>query len=405
MSVYMNYDGYRAARSAIDNGKVDEGPFELTDEDRKKMLGPKGTDLRELSRHHLGLDDSEPWASDAQHKYPFGKEGRTYTQALHQIRNKAAENGHEDIKDAASGLLGHFKVKHHPDERALETEEETERAKVPKPGEIDPRRIKHESDGWHVYSESGKHMGGPYTLKEAKARLSEIEYFKKKDKNSLETASELRFSPFEKRILPFDSAELRIEKGPNGERKLVGYAAKFDKLSQDLGGFREKIDKRAFDKVLKTADVRVLRNHDPDKLLARTKSGTARLFVDDTGLGYEANARNTQLWRDTLDDVESKDMDGSSFSFNTEEEGGDSWDRNTSPPTRTLLNIRDLFDVGPVTMPAYLDATVHARNCRSFQRLIADPEAIERAEKEAAKQRRLRLLEFKLGVKPGSLRD
>lgn len=38
--------------------------------------------------------------------------------------------------------------------------------------------MKEESDGWHVYSESGKHMGGPYSKEKAQERLRQIEYFK-----------------------------------------------------------------------------------------------------------------------------------------------------------------------------------------------------------------------------------
>lgn len=38
---------------------------------------------------------------------------------------------------------------------------------------------RHEKDGWHVYSESGKHMGGPYPSESgANKRLQQIEYFK-----------------------------------------------------------------------------------------------------------------------------------------------------------------------------------------------------------------------------------
>jgi hypothetical protein len=36
-------------------------------------------------------------------------------------------------------------------------------------------------DGYHVLSEKGKNMGGPYkTLAEAKKRLRQVEYFKHK---------------------------------------------------------------------------------------------------------------------------------------------------------------------------------------------------------------------------------
>lgn len=47
--------------------------------------------------------------------------------------------------------------------------------------------IHKESDGYHIYSESGKHLGGPYTKEKAEDRLREIEMFKhmkKKAKHS-----------------------------------------------------------------------------------------------------------------------------------------------------------------------------------------------------------------------------
>lgn len=39
--------------------------------------------------------------------------------------------------------------------------------------------IRKEKDGYHVYAESGRHMGGPYaTEAEAKRRIRQIEVFK-----------------------------------------------------------------------------------------------------------------------------------------------------------------------------------------------------------------------------------
>jgi uncharacterized protein len=162
------------------------------------------------------------------------------------------------------------------------------------------------------------------------------------------------------------TAELRVVRGTRpeirggagGKRKICGYAAVFGKLSHDLGGFREKIDKKAFDDAVKRCDVRGLKNHESAMLLGRTKSGTMRLSVDDVGLYYEIDAPDTQVGRDTLVEIERGDLDGSSFSFTTD---SDKWDDATSPPTRTLLKVRDLFDCGPVTFAAYPDATTSAR--------------------------------------------
>jgi hypothetical protein len=45
--------------------------------------------------------------------------------------------------------------------------------------------ISHKPDGWYVYSEAGKRLGGPYSKEsEAKKRLSQIHYFKTKGKKS-----------------------------------------------------------------------------------------------------------------------------------------------------------------------------------------------------------------------------
>jgi len=43
--------------------------------------------------------------------------------------------------------------------------------------------IKHEKGKWHVYAESGRHLGGPYdTKEEAEKRLNQVEYFKHRSK-------------------------------------------------------------------------------------------------------------------------------------------------------------------------------------------------------------------------------
>src|SRR5882672_2003174 len=54
-----------------------------------------------------------------------------------------------------------------------------------------------------------------------------------------------------------------------------GYAAKFGKWSQDLGGFREMIAPSAFNRaLLEKQDVRCLLNHNPSVIFGRTASGT-----------------------------------------------------------------------------------------------------------------------------------
>ena len=79
----------------------------------------------------------------------------------------------------------------------------------------------------------------------------------------------------EKRIYPFTELEVRRVEGELP--KLIGYAAVFDSLSEDLGGFREKISPGTFKKSIRKHDIRALWNHDPNYVLGRRKSKTLKL--------------------------------------------------------------------------------------------------------------------------------
>src|SRR5690606_40582241 len=85
----------------------------------------------------------------------------------------------------------------------------------------------------------------------------------------------------------YDTELLLDEKEENQvkTRTISGYAAVFDKDSQDFGGWVERIDKRAFDDVLDD-DVFALFNHDPNQVLARNKAGL-KLSIDEHGRSEE----------------------------------------------------------------------------------------------------------------------
>lgn len=140
---------------------------------------------------------------------------------------------------------------------------------------------------------------------------------------------------------------------------VAGYAAVFDSLSQNLGGFVERIAPKAFAKAVKENDVRALFNHDPNIVLGRTTNGTLKLAEDSRGLHYEVdlNPKNSRH-RDLYEDVQRGDVDQSSFGFSTID---DEWGFTEQDyPLRTLKSVK-LYDVSPVTYPAYLDASVGAR--------------------------------------------
>lgn len=121
----------------------------------------------------------------------------------------------------------------------------------------------------------------------------------------------------------------------------------------------ERIHPGAFDKAIGRDDVRALQNHDPRLLLGRTASGTLTLELTKEGLAYRIQTPNTTAGRDTIESLNRKDIDGSSFAFQIER-GGVEWTEETvevngANITLYIRNLRSLalFDVGPVTYPAY----------------------------------------------------
>jgi uncharacterized protein len=169
-------------------------------------------------------------------------------------------------------------------------------------------------------------------------------------------------SKIEKRILA-SKLSLRAAPGTNSPGKIEGYAAVFNSWSEDLGGFKEQLLPGSFDRVLRTKpDVRCLMNHDPDLVLGRTKSGTLQLSADSQGLWYSCELPNTSTGRDLYELIKREDITQCSFSFSLEE-GDDSWEnRGGSLMMRTIRNVSHLYDVSSVTVPAYSDTSVSARN-------------------------------------------
>ena len=152
--------------------------------------------------------------------------------------------------------------------------------------------------------------------------------------------------------------ELRVEGGDSP--KIVGHAAVFNKWSEDLGGFREKIAPGAFTKTISEGDVRALFNHDPNFVLGRNKAGTLSLEEDKKGLKVSIDPPDTQWARDLTTSIERGDINQMSFGFRTVK---DQW---TTPKTgnenkRELLEV-ELFDVSPVTFPAYPQTDVGVRS-------------------------------------------
>ena len=166
----------------------------------------------------------------------------------------------------------------------------------------------------------------------------------------------------ERRVISADDTELRVD-GDGG--KISGYAARYNKKSVDFGGWDESIAPGAFDECIKDADVRALKNHDANLLLGRTTSGTLRLDANKRGLKYDVDVPGTTTGRDTVEEIRRKDITGNSFSFTVDQDEWVNYPDGTAH--RTIIKVRELFDVGPVTFPAYPDTTVAARSFNAWK--------------------------------------
>lgn len=161
----------------------------------------------------------------------------------------------------------------------------------------------------------------------------------------------------EKRVY---SSEVKLERrADEGAAPLIrGYAAVFDQLSLPLGwGFREKIRAGAFAASL-TDDVRGLWNHNPDYVLGRSTNGTLRLNEDELGLRIEIEPPATQLAQHFMANIERGDVNQMSFLFRALDE---EWDEIDGELVRTLTKVK-LYEVSPVTFPAYPQTSVSVRD-------------------------------------------
>lgn len=153
--------------------------------------------------------------------------------------------------------------------------------------------------------------------------------------------------------------EVRLRPDDADKRTIGGYAAMFDKRSDDLGGFYEVIDRRAFNgsRGRSFPGVVARYNHDDNMLLGTTASGTLRLNVDEVGLDYEVDLPEARS--DVLELVTRGDVHKSSFAFVAFE---DDWTMSDQGyPQRSLIS-GAAVDVAPVNRPAYLDTSSGLRS-------------------------------------------
>ena len=146
----------------------------------------------------------------------------------------------------------------------------------------------------------------------------------------------------------------------DGQPELFGYALKWD-TEYRVGWFTERIARGALSDA-DMSDVRILFNHDPNMVIARTASGTATVGMDDTGMYYRASIPNSPFGQNLIESLKRGDITQSSWAFSIREKG-DKWEyREGVGDIRTITSVDTVYDASPVTYPANPDTSVATRS-------------------------------------------
>lgn len=167
------------------------------------------------------------------------------------------------------------------------------------------------------------------------------------------------------------NGELEIRSNEQGNKRLVGYALKFNRWSKVLyGEFVERLDPNCLSKTT-MSDCVMLINHDENFTVGRNNVNLT-LTVDEIGLRFECDLPNTTYANDLNENVASGILRECSFAFTLPKDGtGEEWNFNEDEQLyeRTITNIEQLYDVSIVTNPAYKDTEAVAVAQRSFYKV------------------------------------
>ena len=187
------------------------------------------------------------------------------------------------------------------------------------------------------------------------------------------------------RMLPMTELRVIDDASENGRPMIEGHAAVFDSWSETLGGifpFREIVRKGAFAESIGRDDIRALFNHDPNYVLGRNRSGTLELVEDEVGLRVRINPPETSWAKDLQTSIRRGDITQMSIGFVVQD---DEWSTENGIDTRELKKVQ-LFDVSPVTYPAYTATDVGVRAMQSYDGYKAECRSKEQEAENAARK-------------------
>jgi HK97 family phage prohead protease len=201
------------------------------------------------------------------------------------------------------------------------------------------------------------------------------------------------------RHIDVDSIEIRSEE--NEQRLVEGVAIVYDREVEIWPGFFERIRPGAFEKSVRNGDeIKSYYNHNPSMVLATTKSKPALLIDDQVdALRFKAPIPPTTYGNDLKVNLERKNVRGASFSF-TVAKDGDILTRDEKGKIHREITKGALYEVGPVTNPAYAQTKVGLRDAESvYQDIVARMTVTESNEEIQRNQAALDLMKNIITIK------
>ena len=179
-----------------------------------------------------------------------------------------------------------------------------------------------------------------------------------------------------------------LENEDNKENSYIveGYAAIFDEpytlYEDEFITITEIVDKEAF-KSVDLNDV-ILQYDHQGRVFARTSNNTLRLTTDDVGLRIRAYLGGTEIGKDLYEEIKGRYTTKMSWGFSLDDskdiERIESYnDKNdTYEVTRIIKNVKKIYDVSAVSLPANNATEISARSVAEGVAAEAKAERLER---------------------------
>ncbi len=196
-----------------------------------------------------------------------------------------------------------------------------------------------------------------------------------------------------------DSLEVR---GTGSDRVVTGQAVPINRLSQDLGGFREVIRPGAATEAVRENDILMLWQHDTAQPISKTTAKNHALVIEERKTGVWFSQPAAAFTDFQLSKIDDGVVDKMSFGFFVENREDEKWHEDQTPVLREIFKM-NLVEISPVTFAAYQSTKVALRHAAEHGVVVGgaratDPKAIA-AEHERDRER-IRLAALGLGQTP-----